>query len=184
MTLFLLDRGLGQKYNGKLKKMAYFLFFLLAILSVGSVLGMIISKNQAYNALYLILAFACLGGLFGLLGAPFLAVIQIIIYAGAIMVLFIFVIMMVNIREGIPAEKKKWTLYVAGGLAAVLILELVLSLRGALSLAGASPAEKASPTDLGRLLFTKYLYPFEITSILIIAALVGAIVLVKRKEKE
>ncbi len=164
--------------------MAYFLFFLLSVLILGSVLGMIISKNQAYNALYLILAFACLGGLFGLLGAPFLAVVQIIIYAGAIMVLFIFVIMMVNIRQGIPAERKKWTLYIAGGLAAVLILELVLSLKGALSLPGTAPAEKASPTDLGRLLFTKYLYPFEITSILIIAALVGAIVLAKRKEKE
>jgi NADH-quinone oxidoreductase subunit J len=146
---------------------------------------MIVSKNQAYNALYLILAFACLGGLFALLGAPFLAVIQIIIYAGAIMVLFIFVIMMVNIREGIPAEKKKWTLYVALGLAVVLILELLLvALRGPLSFSGFAAAEKASPTNLGRLLFTKYLYPFEITSILIIAALVGAIVLVKRKEKE
>ena len=164
--------------------MAYFLFFLLAILCVGSVLGMVISKNQAYNALFLILSFAALGGLFGLLDAPFLAVVQIIIYAGAIMVLFIFVIMMINIRQGIPAEKKKWTLYFSAGLAVVLILELILSLKGAFSLAGAAAIEKSTPTDLGRLLFTKYLYPFEITSILIIAALVGAIVLVKRKEKE
>ncbi len=165
-------------------KMGYFLFFVLAILSVGSVLGMIISKNQAYNALYLILAFASVGGIFALLEAPFIAVIQIIIYAGAIMVLFIFVIMMINVRYGIPAEKKKWTIYLSLVLAIVLIIELVLSVKGAFSLPVSTAVLKAGPTDLGRLLFTKYLYPFEITSILIIASLVGAIVLVKRKEKE
>lgn len=164
--------------------MGYFLFFLFAALCLGSVLGMIISKNQAYNALFLILAFACLGGIFGLLDAPFIAVIQIIIYAGAIMVLFIFVIMMVNIRQGIPAEKKKWTLYLSLVLAAVLIIELFLSVKGAFLLPGSNLQEEASPVNLGRLLFTKYLYPFEITSILIIAALVGSIVLVKRKERE
>ncbi len=162
--------------------MAHFLFFLLAIICTGSVLGMIISKNQAYNALFLIVSFACLGGVFALLDAPFIAVVQIIIYAGAIMILFIFVIMMIDVRYGIPPEKKKWTLYFSLGLGVVLIVELILSLKGAFSLMGS--AEKASPTDLGRLLFTKYLYPFEITSILIIAAIVGSIVLVKKKEKE
>ena len=164
--------------------MGHFLFFLLAIICFGSVLGMIISKNQAYNALLLILAFASLGGLFGLLDAPFIAVVQIIIYAGAIMVLFIFVIMMVNVRYGIPPEKKKWTLYLSLGLAVVLIIELILSLKGAFSLPGSATLDKTSPADLGRVLFTEYLYPFEITSILIIAALVGAIVLVKKREKE
>lgn len=164
--------------------MGYFLFFLLAAVCIGSVLGMIISKNQAYNALFLILAFTCLGGLFALLEAPFIAVVQIIIYAGAIMVLFIFVIMMINVRHGIPPEKKKWTMYLSLVLAVVLIIELVLSLKAAFSLPVSTAVLKASPKDLGRLLFTKYLYPFEITSILIIAALVGAIVLVKRKEKE
>jgi NADH-quinone oxidoreductase subunit J len=108
--------------------MGYFLFFLLATLTVGAVLGMIISKNQAYNALFLILAFACMGGLFALLEAPFIAVIQIIIYAGAIMVLFIFVIMMINVRYGLPAEKKKWTIYLSLVLAVVLVIELILSL--------------------------------------------------------
>jgi NADH-quinone oxidoreductase subunit J len=164
--------------------MGYFLFFLLGALCLGSVLGMIISKNQAYNALLLVLAFASLGGLFGLLDAPFIAVVQIIIYSGAIMVLFIFVIMMINVRQGVPAEKKRWTPYVSLVLAAFLIIELVISLKGAFSLPGPALMEKASPANLGRLLFTKYLYPFEITSILITAALVGAIVLAKRKEKE
>ena len=163
--------------------MGYFLFFLLAALCVGSVLGMIISKNQAYNALFLIVAFASLGGLFGLLEAPFIAVVQIIIYAGAIMVLFIFVIMMINIRTGIPPEKKKWTLYISLGLAVVLIIELIVAIKAAFTLPVSTETLEAGPVSLGRLLFTKYLYPFEITSILIIAALVGAIVLVKKKEK-
>ena len=165
--------------------MGHFLFFLLSLLCLSSVLGMIIFKNQAYNALFLIVAFSSLGGLFGLLDAPFIAVVQIIIYAGAIMVLFIFVIMMINVRYGISPEKKKWTLYLSICLAVFLIIELILSVKGAFSLFQSTEITKGgSPADLGRLLFTKYLYPFEITSILIIAALVGAIVLVKRKEKE
>jgi len=162
--------------------MAIFLFFLLSSVCVGAVLGMILSKNQAYSALYLVLAFVCLGGLFGLLGAPFMAVVQIIIYAGAIMVLFIFVIMMINLHEGISREKKKWTIAFSVVLALVLLLELVLAAKGA-SL-GQSPEGSVSPKEIGQLLFTKYLYPFEITSVLIIAALVGAIVLVKKREKE
>ncbi|MFB0566251.1 MAG: NADH-quinone oxidoreductase subunit J [Candidatus Aminicenantaceae bacterium] len=164
--------------------MAYFLFFLLAIICVGAVLAMIFSQNQAYNALLLVLAFAALGGLFGLLNAPFIAVTQIIIYAGAIMILFIFVIMMINLRQGIPAEKKKWTMYLSLILAIFLIFELIISVKGSFRALGEAAETIGSPTSLGRLLFTKYLYPFEITSILIIAALVGAIVLVKKQEEE
>jgi NADH-quinone oxidoreductase subunit J len=165
--------------------MGQFLFFLLAIICVGSILAMIIVRDQAYNALLLVLAFASLGGLFGLLDAPFIAVVQIIIYAGAILVLFVFVIMMISLRRGLPPEKKKWTLYLSFALAVILIIELIFAAKGAFSLLEAPSAEKmGAPSELGHLLFTKYLYPFEITSILIIAALVGAIVLVKKKEKE
>ena len=165
--------------------MSYFLFFLLAIICVGAVLGMIFSQNQAYNGLLLVLAFSALGGIFGLLSAPFIAVVQIIIYAGAIMVLFIFVIMIINLRQGIPPEKKKWTIYLSVILALVLIIEIILSAKGSFQeLAGIGGEKIASPTALGKLLFTEYLYPFEITSILIIAALVGAIILVKKREKE
>jgi len=165
--------------------MAHFLFFLLAIICIGAVVGMIISKDQAYNALFLIVAFVCMGGLFGLLEAPFIAAVQIIIYAGAIMILFIFVVMMINLRKGVEPEKKKWTMYFAVVIAVVLIVELVLTVKGTLEPVSSAALEKlGSPADLGRLLFTKYLYPFEITSILIIAALVGAIVLVKKRDEE
>ncbi len=162
--------------------MAYFLFFLLAIVCVGAVIAMIFSKNQAYNALYVILAFVCMAGLFGLLDAPFIAVIQIIVYAGAIMVLFLFVIMMINLREGVPPERKRWTIGLSFVIAGVLVIELILAFKGFLSPARTAAESVGSPTDLGRLLFTKYLYPFEITSVLIIAALVGAMILVKKKD--
>jgi NADH-quinone oxidoreductase subunit J len=164
--------------------MAHFIFFLLAIVCVGAVVAMIFSKNQAYSALFVILAFISLAGLFGLLDAPFIAVIQIIVYAGAIMILFLFVIMMINLREGIPPEKKRWTIGLSFMIAGVLIIELIFALKGFLSPAQtAVEGSPGSPTDLGRLLFTKYLYPFEITSVLIIAALVGAMVLVKKRDE-
>jgi NADH-quinone oxidoreductase subunit J len=163
--------------------MMMLLFCVLAVLAVGSVLGMILSRNQAYNALYLVLSFSSLGGLFGLLGAPFMAVVQIIIYAGAIMVIFIFVIMMIRLKEGIPPEKKKWTLAAAVVIGLVLLAEIVFAVKGspAVPMAG-QEMPGTSPAEIGRLLFTKYLYPFEITSILIIAALVGAVVLIKKRD--
>jgi NADH-quinone oxidoreductase subunit J len=165
--------------------MAHFLFFLLAIICTASVLAMIISKDQAYNALFLIIAFVCMGGLFALLQAPFIAAVQIIIYAGAIMVLFIFVVMMINLRKGLGPEKKKWTIYFAVIVALVLVVELVLTVKGTLEPVSSAAMENlGNPTELGKLLFTKYLYPFEITSILILAAIVGTIVLVKKRERE
>jgi len=165
--------------------MAVFLFVLLSLTCIGSILGMILSKNQAHSALYLILAFVCTGGLFGLMNAPFIAVVQIIIYAGAIMVLFIFVIMMIDIRKGLSPERKKWILYPSLGIGLILIIELIVILNNALGPSKARAVESiGSPKTLGKILFTKYLYPFEITSILIIAALVGALVLVKKKEEK
>ena len=164
--------------------MAQYLFFLLAAICIGSILGMIISKNQAYSALFLVVCFACTAGIFAMLDAPFIAAVQIIIYAGAIMVLFIFVIMMIDVRRGLSPERKKWTIIFALGIAGILVIELLVALRSAFSQLGeATTGELGNPADLGELLFTKYLYPFEITSILIIAVLVGAIVLVKKKDK-
>jgi NADH-quinone oxidoreductase subunit J len=163
---------------------AEWIFFPLALVCAGSVLAMIVTKNQAYNALFLVLAFAALGGLFGLLGAPFAAVVQVVIYAGAIMVLFLFVIMMIDLRTGIPPERKKRTFVLAAVMALVLLVELGYALRGVFSTNGPAAGDGASgPEAVGRLLFTKYLYPFEITSILILAALVGAIVLAKKRDE-
>jgi len=166
-------------------KMAQFLFFLLAFICVISVLGFILFKNQIYNALCLIVAFTAMGGLFALLDAPFVAVVQIIIYAGAIVFLFVFVIMMINVSEGIPPEKKRWTLYLSIGVSFVLAAEFAFSVGKAIYFLK-TPAikELGNPTAVGQLLFTKYVYPFEITSVLIVAAIVGAIVLAKKREEE
>jgi len=165
--------------------MAVALFLVLATIIIGSVLGMILSRNPAISALWLVLAFAALGGLFGLLDAPFIAAVQIIIYAGAIMVLFIFVIMMVPRDEAFPPDKRKITLFLSILLAAVLAAEMFVSLwpvlRGDKT---AGPSGLGSTLGLGRMLFRDFLYPFEITSLLIIAALVGSIVLSKKRGKE
>jgi NADH-quinone oxidoreductase subunit J len=158
------------------------LFLLLAALSVAGVAGFLVTRNQAHGALLLVLSFTSLGGIFGLLGAPFLAAVQVIVYAGAILVLFLFVIMMVNLREGVPAERKKWTLVMAAALGLVLLAELALAFG---RLAGGAPPAAAggsSTAGLGTLLFTRYLYPFEITSLLILAALAGGLTLARRKD--
>ncbi|MFQ6082964.1 MAG: NADH-quinone oxidoreductase subunit J [Candidatus Aminicenantia bacterium] len=163
--------------------MVYLIFILLALTAIGAVIGMILSKNQAYNALFLALSFAAIGGLYGLLDAPFIAVVQIIIYAGAIIVLFMFVIMIINLRKGIAPEKKKWTTYLALILGLAIFIQIIFTFSSTFSIIGQTGLEKkGSPFNLGVILFSDYLYPFEITSLLILAALVGAIVLLKRKQ--
>jgi len=157
------------------------LFILLAVLSVIGVAGFLITRNQAHAALLLVLSFASLGGLFGLLGAPFVAAIQIIVYAGAILVLFLFVIMMIDLSEGVPAERKRWTVVMAAALGLVLLAELALAV-GRLVGGGPAAAGASSTAGLGTLLFTRYLYPFEITSLLILAALAGGLTLARRKD--
>lgn len=164
--------------------MGLFLFFLLALICLVSVLGLIVFRNQIYNALCLILTFTSMGGIFALMDAPFIAVVQIIIYAGAVMVLFIFVIMTINVRKGYSPEKKKWVYIASSLMAAVLAAELIFSVIKALNTLKFHGTEKLGhPASLGHLLFTKYLYPFEITSVLIVAALVGSIILAKKKEE-
>ncbi|MGQ9470393.1 MAG: NADH-quinone oxidoreductase subunit J family protein [Candidatus Aminicenantales bacterium] len=164
--------------------MAAFLFVLLATLSVAAVVGMIFSRHQAYNALLLAVSFTALGGIFALLDAPFIAAVQIIIYAGAIMVLFIFVIMMINLREPAPPLKKKWVYGLGIFLIAIILVELFLVLRSISGDKAVPDNRLGSVRTLGQMLFTKYLYPFEITSVLIVAAIVGSLYLARRKEKD
>jgi NADH-quinone oxidoreductase subunit J len=165
--------------------MGWIVFCVLSVLCVGAVAAMIITRNQAHNALFLVLAFACLGGIFGLLDAPFAAVAQVLVYAGAIMVLFLFAIMMFNLRQPEPRAGKRARAVLGITLAFVLLAELVLAARRAIAGGGG----EAGPTGadiahLGRLLFSDYLYAFEITSLLILAALVGALALAGRREGE
>jgi NADH-quinone oxidoreductase subunit J len=165
--------------------MAWAVFFILSFLCIGSVAAMIFSRNQAHNALFLVLSFSSLGGLFGLLDAPFAAAVQVLVYAGAIMVLFLFAIMMFNLRGELPAGVKKVRLALTAGLGTFLLAELILAGRKlSLVSTGGAPTAGGDTAGLGRLLFSDYLYAFEITSLLILAALVGALALAGRKEGE
>ncbi|MBN2198492.1 MAG: NADH-quinone oxidoreductase subunit J [Candidatus Aminicenantes bacterium] len=159
------------------------MFFLLSALCVGGVLGLILSRNAAYAALWVVLSFAALGALFGLLDGPFIAVVQIIIYAGAVMVLFLFVVMMIPLRPSAPSPKRK--VFVAASLLLTACLAALIFL--SLSASRGTSAAPAAPgfggvRGIGRLLFTDLLYPFEITSLVIMAALVGALILAKKRK--
>jgi NADH-quinone oxidoreductase subunit J len=166
--------------------MAVVIFVVLSLLCIGAVAAMILSRSPATNALFLVVAFSSLGGLFGLLAAPFAAVAQILVYAGAIMVLVLFAIMMFDLRRPEPRSRKRTRAALAAALAAILLAELVLAGTRALSVGGAAgpSAEGRDIALLGRLLFTDYLYPFEIAALLIVAAIAGALALAGRKEGE
>jgi NADH-quinone oxidoreductase subunit J len=161
--------------------MAFALFLLLGSICTGAVLVLVLSRDRSRGALSLVLAFAALGGIYGLLGAPFVAAVQVLIYAGAIMVLFLFVIMMVDPGSSGRSIRLKRVFPLALLLTAALAFELWSSLRGAPVQAGIA-VRAANTSGLGTLLMGRYLYAFEITSLLIVAALVGAIALVGRKE--
>ena len=163
------------------------LFYLFAAVAVLASLLVIAQRNPIYSVLLLIASFGALSGLYVLLDAPFVAVIQIIVYAGAIMVLFLFVVMLLNApHEDTEYDEKTHPLMRPGPrrfgavLAAVLIVELVWALtrRGESGVfAGGSVS---SVSAIGRLLFTDYAFAFEVTSVLILVAMVGAVVLAKR----
>jgi NADH-quinone oxidoreductase subunit J len=163
-------------------------FYAFGAVAVGASLLVIAQRNPIYSVLLLIASFGALSGLYVLLEAPFVAVIQIIVYAGAIMVLFLFVVMLLNApREETDFDAQVNPLLRAGPmrlgafLAAALAVELVWALTRAPE-SGAFPGAAVSEvSDIGRLLFTDYAFAFEVTSILILVALVGAVVLARRE---
>lgn len=164
--------------------MALVIFVILSVLCVGAVAAMILSRNPAHNALFLVLVFSSLGGLFGLLGAPYAAVAQVLVYAGAIMVLFLFAIMMFNLRRPEPRSRRRGRFALTAAAAAILLAELALAGKRTLGGGGGPDAAGLDIARLGKLLFTDYLYPFEITALLVVAALVGALALAGPKGNE
>jgi NADH-quinone oxidoreductase subunit J len=159
------------------------LFSALATVAAVSGLLVIIQRHALYSALFLIINMGALAGLYVLLHAHFVWAVQILVYAGAIMVLFLFVIMLLNL----PREEVVWAphdlrrVLLGAALALLLLVELVLvvGLRGAPAAPTASP-EFGTTATVGRLLFTRFLVPFEITSVILLVAIVGAIVLAKK----
>lgn len=162
-------------------------FLLLSLIAIVTGLGMLLSRNAIYSALFLALNFVTVAVFYILLGAPFIAMVQVTVYAGAIMVLFLFVIMLLG-AESISAEMKRRDLILPGGLAILLAVEATIIFwtrarpAGDVAQPDASVNTMTNLRALGEALFTQYLLPFEATSILLLVAMIGAIVLI-RKEK-
>jgi NADH-quinone oxidoreductase subunit J len=165
------------------------LFLVLALVAIAAAIGMLLSQNAVYSALFLVINFATVAVFYLLLGAPFIAMAQITVYAGAIMVLFLFVIMLLGAEKLAPAKVLPYQKPMAIGLAVVLVVESVYLMLGR----NPSVATIIAPTEatntveaireLGLTLFNQYLLPFEVTSIVLLVAMVGAIVLTKQEKK-
>jgi len=157
------------------------LFFLLAIVAIAAAVGMLLSRNAVYSALFLIVNFATVAVFYLLLGAPFLAMAQVTVYAGAIMVLFLFVIMLLGAERLSHTSALNWQRPLALALGVILLVETayLLLFRGTVQLSAPAAADFGSPTALGTALFSQYLLPFEVTSVLLLVAIIGAIVLTK-----
>ncbi len=165
--------------------MATYLFFLFATLAIASAVAVVLNKNTVNSALFLVLNMVSMAGLYLVLQAQFLAVIQVLVYAGAIMVLFLFVIMLLNIDREEGVLSKFRLRYAAAFLLGVIILaQLLYSIADWTNIApviSSKMAQVGTVEAVGNILFTHYLYPFEITAILLTAAVVGALLIAQRK---
>jgi len=166
-----------------------FVFYILAAIMIFAALRVITARNPVHAALFLVLAFFSAGGIWLLLAAEFLAVVLVMVYVGAVMVLFLFVVMMLDInldrlRQGF------WSYLPVGALIGVLlVIEMALVLGGryfgleAMPEPPAAQAGYSNTRELGRLLYTDYVYPFELASLLLLVAMIVAVTLTLRKRK-
>ncbi|MCC4117106.1 NADH-quinone oxidoreductase subunit J [Aromatoleum toluclasticum] len=164
-------------------------FYILSAIMVFAALRVITSRNPVHAALFLVLSFVTAGGIWLLLAAEFLAIVLVMVYVGAVMVLFLFVVMMLDInldrlREGF------WSYLPVGALIGILlVVEMALVLGGryfgleAMPEPPAAQAGYSNTRELGRLLYTDYVYPFELASLLLLVAMVVAVSLTLRKRK-
>jgi NADH-quinone oxidoreductase subunit J len=166
--------------------METFFFSIMAVVAVLSSILVITCKNPINSALSLVVTFFCLATFYLMLDAPFMAAIQVIVYAGAIMVLIVFVIMLLNIR--VEAGKRVSHSVVAGGIIGAFVLFQTCYLLFRSSLTGAQGKITTEVVNsvghvelIGSEMFTRFLLPFEVTSILLLAAIVGAVMIAKRK---
>jgi NADH-quinone oxidoreductase subunit J len=161
-----------------------FIFFVLAALAIAGAISLILHRHPIHSALSLIVVMVALAGLYLLMGAEFVAAVQIIVYAGAIMVLFVFVIMLLNAGEEERTNFSKLATYagipLAVAIAGFIAAAMVGSGTEALPAAAQGGAVSSTKT-LSMMLFSQFVYPFELTSFLILVAVLGAIVLAQRE---
>lgn len=146
------------------------------------------SKNPVHSILYLIIVFFAISGHYVLLNAQFIAIVNIIVYAGAIMVLFLFVVMLMNLNaETEPPHKSKYLVYagVIAGASLMLLIVAALKKSGSVSqLAQMKDGDVGLISNLGKTLFTDFVFPFEISSVLFLSAMIGAVVISKRDSQK
>lgn len=159
------------------------LFWVLSAIAVGCALGVILSRNPVNSVMCLILTFFSISGHYILMNAQFLAIVNIIVYAGAIMVLFLFVIMLMNLNADVEPQKGQ-LVQLAGVISGGVLFLVVLA---AIKTAQPQVVEKTNTdigliSNLGKVLFTKYVLPFEISSVLFLSAMIGAVVIGKKED--
>lgn len=158
------------------------IFFILAAVAVGTAIGMLLSRNALYSALFLALNFAAVAMLYLILGAPFIALSQITVYAGSIMVLFLFVIMLLGADNLPSGDQLRWQPLLAIPLIVILAGDFAINLfRRSSELVGVVtlPENFGDPAAIGTVLFTQYMLPFEVTAVILLSATIGAIMLAK-----
>ncbi len=161
------------------------LFFLFAGFAIACAVSMVYHKNPLYSAVSLVGVFIALSCIYVLLAAPFIAAVQILIYAGAIMVLVVFVIMLLNLDEDRPLNRLRYLYAFGGGLGLILMAQTLFIFYAVLR----APKHEVnldetagSPLSIGQAMFTEYLLPVEIVGIMLLMAIIGAVILVRRLE--
>jgi NADH-quinone oxidoreductase subunit J len=159
-----------------------YIFYFLSFLALLCALMVVFSKNPVHSVLYLVLTFFAIAGHYILMNAQFLAVVHIVVYAGAIMVLFLFVIMLLNMNDETEPQKNnfiKFAAVIAGG---VFLVTMVGSIKGAEQMSVVSKVSQIGVIkNLGVVLFREFLLPFELSSVLLLAAMVGAVFMGKKE---
>ena len=163
--------------------MSLLFFYLFAAIAIAGALGMVMNtRNTVAAALSLVLTMVSLGGVYVLLEAYLIGVLQILIYAGAIVVLFLFVVMLLNLRqEEFSPHRQRATKIAAAGIGLIVLVQFLLLIHGAFGAPATIPEGFGGYRQVGTALFTDYVLAFEATSLLLLAAMVGAVILAKRK---
>jgi NADH-quinone oxidoreductase subunit J len=161
------------------------IFGILSFLAIMFALMVVFSRNPVNSVLYLVMTFFCIAAHYLLMNAQFLAVVHIVVYAGAIMVLFLFVIMLMDLNQDSEPQKTWITKIIAGIAGGLMLFVLVGSLKGAeqMNLDSYGASQIGTVKNLGKVLFSEFLFPFEIASVLLLAAMVGAIMIGKKEIK-
>ena len=162
--------------------MEQIIFFIVALMAVASAVYFVFARNPLYSILSLIVTFFSIAALYILLNAQFLGIVQVIVYAGAIMVLFLYVLMMLNLNKGDESKKQNISKFIGVFAAGILFIGVLGAFRGLQgnSVAGNVDSSIGLTKNLGRLLFNEYVLPFELASILILAGIVGAVLIGKK----